>query len=127
MAAFQLLVARDAAIAHPAVDCRHHLDAPRPVLRDERPLDPGVVSVRHADKPAALQCRLPAAAIAEAEVADDGRVPDVELVAVAEQLDVGEPDRVLALDAQLRTSQFGKLTRSSFSTGRPPRIVVSRL
>ena len=101
VAAFQLLVARDAAIPHPAVDRRDHLDAPRPVLRDERPLDPCVVCVGHADEPAALQCRLPAAAIAEAKVADDGRVPDVELVAVVEQLDVGEPDRVLALDAQL--------------------------
>src|SRR5215468_11449328 len=85
MAAFELLVPHDAAVAHPAVEGRDHLDPARPVLRDERPLDPRVVNVGHADEAAASQRCLPAAAIAKPELADEGHVPDVELMAVAEQ------------------------------------------
>ena len=101
MAALQLLVAGDTAIGHPAVDGRDDLDVARPVLRNQRPLDPRVVRVGHADEPAAVERRLPAAEITETNVADDSRVPDVEFVAVTEQIDIGEPDRVPALDAQL--------------------------
>ena len=39
--------------------------------------------------------------ITEREVAAHGREPDVKLVAVTEQIHVGEPDHVPALDAQL--------------------------
>ena len=46
-------------LLHPAVDRRNHLDAPRPVLRNQRPLDPRVMRVAHADEPAAVQCHLP--------------------------------------------------------------------
>jgi hypothetical protein len=60
-----------------------------------------VVRVAHADEPAAVQRRLPAAEITETNVADDSRVPDVQFVAVTEQIHVGEPDRLPALDAQL--------------------------
>ena len=102
VAAFKLPVPCHAAIAHPAVECRDHLDPSRPVLRNERPLDPGVVRVGHADEPAAAQRCLPAAAITKAEMADEGRVPDVKLVTVAQQLHIGEPDRVLALDPQAK-------------------------
>src|SRR5262249_6035739 len=83
MAAFELLVPYDAAVAHPAVECRDHLDPARPVLRDERPLDPRVVNVGHADEPAAFQRCLSATAITKPELADKGHVPDVELMAVA--------------------------------------------
>src|SRR5690348_10701419 len=58
VAAFQLPVAGDPRIAYPAVDRRDHLGAPRPVLRDERPLDSSVMRVGHADEAAAVQCRL---------------------------------------------------------------------
>ncbi len=102
VAAFQLLIAGDTRIAHPAVDRRDHFDAPRPVLRDKRPLDPGVVRVGHADEPPAAQRGQPPEVVAEAETANHGCAPDVQFVAVIEQLNVREPDHVLALDAQLK-------------------------
>src|SRR5580693_6419337 len=48
-----------------------------------------------------MQRRLPAVEITETNVADDSRVPDVQFMAVTEQIHVGEPDHFLALDAQL--------------------------
>src|SRR5262249_41338015 len=72
----------------------------RPVPRDERPLGPRGVNVSHADEPAAFQRCLPATGITKPELADEGHVPDVEFMPVAEQRDIGEPDRVLALDPQ---------------------------
>src|SRR5690242_17422888 len=57
--------------------------------------------VGHADEAATVQRRLMALLITEREVAADGREPDVKLVAVTEQIYVGEPDHVAALDAQL--------------------------
>ena len=101
VAALQLPVAGDTAIAHPAVDRRDDLDVPRPVLRNQRPLDPRVVRIAHADEPAAVQCHLPAAEITETNLADDSRVPDVQFVSVTEQIHLGEPDRLPALEAQL--------------------------
>src|SRR6266568_1632506 len=59
------------------------------------------MDVGHAHEPAAAERRLTAGAVAEAQLADHRRGTDLELVPVAEQLDVGEPDRILALDAQL--------------------------
>ena len=127
MAGLQLPVAGDTAIAHPAVDRRDHLDVPRPVLRDKRPLDPRVVRVAHADEPAAVQRRFPAGQITETNVADDSRVPDVQFVAVTEQ--IGSASLIASPPSMRnwRTSQFGMLTRSSLSTGTLLRIVVSRL
>jgi hypothetical protein len=82
-------------------------------LRDERPLDPRVVNVGHADEPAAGQCCLPAAAVTKAELADEGRVPDVELMAAAKHFDTAEPEHVPPSIRSTRTSQFGMFTRSS--------------
>src|ERR1700689_2422163 len=99
--AFELPVARHAGVAHPGVERRDDLDLPGPVLRDEGPLDPGVMLVCHADEPAACQHRLPAAAVTKAEAPNDGRVPDVVFVTVVKQLDTVERYRLLAFDAQL--------------------------
>jgi hypothetical protein len=60
-----------------------------------------VVHVGHAHEPAAAQRRLTSGAVAEAQLADDHRGADVELVAIIEQLHITEPERVPALDAQL--------------------------
>src|ERR1700744_6480441 len=35
-------------------------------------------------------------------MANESRVPDVELVTVADQFDAGEPDHILAFDTQLK-------------------------
>jgi len=99
--AFELLVAGHAAVAHPGVERGDYLDVPGPVLRDEGPLDPGVMHVCHADEPAACQRRLPAAAVTKAEVPNNGRVPDVVFVTVVKQLDTIKRYRILAFDAQL--------------------------
>jgi hypothetical protein len=39
--------------------------------------------------------------ITKAEAPEDGRIPDVVFVAVTEQLDIVEPDRILAFDPHL--------------------------
>src|SRR4029078_7317772 len=64
-AAFQFPVAGDPRVAPRAVDGRGHLDVPRPMLRDERPLDPSMMRVGHADEAAAVQRRLMALVITE--------------------------------------------------------------
>ena len=51
--ALELLIAGDATVGHAPVERADDLDPPRPVLRGQRPLDPRVVDVRHADEPAA--------------------------------------------------------------------------
>ena len=102
MPADKPLVPRDSGVPHHAVQRGDHLHAARPVLRDQRPLDARVVGVGHADEPAAVKRRLAAAAVAEPHMAHDGRVADVELVPVVEELDIREPDRVLPLDAELQ-------------------------
>jgi hypothetical protein len=48
-----------------------------------------------------LRARRPTVEITETNVADDSRIPNVQFVAVTEQIHVGEPDRIPALDAQL--------------------------
>jgi hypothetical protein len=96
-------------------------------LRDERPLDPRVVNVGHADEPAAGQCCLPAAAVTKAELADEGRVPDVELMAAAKHFDTAEPEHVPALDPQHEDQPVRHVHQVLVSTGRPAKIVVSRL
>src|SRR6185437_4017963 len=68
---------------------------------DEGPLDRGVVNVGHADEPAAFERGLPAAAVTETQLADESRVPDVEVMPVADQFDAGKPDHILAFDTQL--------------------------
>src|SRR6266566_1564537 len=67
------------------------------------------MDVGHAHEPAAAERRLTAGAVAEAQLADHRRGTDLELVPVAEQLDVGEPDRILALDAQLEHQPVGQV------------------
>ena len=63
---------------------------------------PGVMRVGHADEPAAGQRCLPTGPVTKAKGPPDRGAADVELVTVAEQFDVGEPDRVLTFDAQLQ-------------------------
>src|ERR1022692_268027 len=67
------------------------------------------MEVRHAHEPPAAQRRLTAGRVAEAQLADHRRAADIELMPVAEQLDVGEPDRILALDAQLKHQPVGQV------------------
>ena len=109
MAALELLVAGHAGVGHPPVDRRHHLDPARPILGCQRPLDPGMMNVGHAHEPSAAQRRLTAAAIPEAQLSDHRRVADIELVAIGEQVDIGEPDRLLALDPQLEDQPVGQV------------------
>jgi len=101
MTSFEFPVAGHAVVTHPAIERGDDLDLPRPVARDEGPLDTGVMLIGHADEPAAGQRRLPAGAVTKAEVPKDGRVPDVIFVAVGKQLDVIDRHRFLAFDAQL--------------------------
>jgi hypothetical protein len=65
--------------------------------------------VRHAHEPPAAQRGLAPAAVAEAQLAADHRDADVILVAVVEQLDVADADRVLALDTQLQHEPVGQV------------------
>jgi hypothetical protein len=97
----ELPVTRHADVGDPPVKRGDDLDAARPVLGRERPLDAAVVHVGHAHKPSAAQPRLTAGAVAEAQLANDHRIADVELVAIVEQLRIAEPESVPALDAQL--------------------------
>jgi hypothetical protein len=65
--------------------------------------------VGHAHEAPGAQRRLAAAAVAEAQLARDQGVADVELVPVGEQVDVVEPDRVLALDPELEREPVGQV------------------
>ena len=109
VAALELLVARHAGVGHAPVDRRHHLDPARPILGRQRPLDPGMMNVGHAHEPSAAQRRLAAAAIPESQLSDHRRVANIELVAIGEQVDIGEPDRLLALDPQLEDQPVGQV------------------
>ncbi len=109
VAALEVAVARDAAVGDAAVERGDDLDAARPVLRRQPPLDRGLVGVRHAHEAPAAQGRLAPAAVAEAQRPADHGDADVVLVAVLEQLDVADADRVLALDAQLQHEPVGKV------------------
>ena len=109
VAPLELAVARDAAVRHAPVERRHDLDRTRPVLRGERPLDRGLVGVGHAREAPAAQRRLAPAAVAEAQLADDHRGPDVVFVAVFQELDVAEADRVLVVDLELQHEPVGEV------------------
>ncbi len=122
--AFELPVAGDSSVRDPSVQCRHHLDAARPVLRRDRPLDAGLHAC-HAHEAPAPESRLAAGSIPEVESACHGRVADVELVAVGDKLDVAETDRFLALDPQLLAGHCRRADQVLVQTGRPPMIVVS--
>lgn len=74
------------------------------------------MEVGHAHEPAAAQRRLTAGMITEAQLADHGRGADLELVPVAEQFHIGEPDRILALEAQLEHQPVGG---SAMTSARP--------
>src|ERR1019366_9045836 len=109
VAALELLVARDAAVGHPPVQARYHLHPAGPVPGCERPLDTRLMDVGHAHEPPAAQRRHPAGAVAETQLADHRRGADLKLMPVAEQLDVGEPDRILTLDTQLEHQPVGQI------------------
>ena len=109
MPALELQVSNDAAVGDPAVDPRDDLHPARPVVRGQRPLDPGEVRVGHAHKPTAGQRRLAAGAVPKANQAARYRPAQVHAVAVVQQLDVGQADRVLALDPQLEHQPVGKV------------------
>src|SRR5580693_8606195 len=119
VAALQLPVAGDPGVADAAVDRRDHLDAPRPVPRNERPLDPSVMGVGHADDAAAVQRRLTTLMITERQLADYSRGPDVKLMAVTEQLHVGKPDHVPALDTQLEDQPVRQVYQVLVEYGQP--------
>ena len=109
MPALELQVARDATVGHTSVDRRDHLNPPRPVLRRQRPLDTRPVRMCHAHKPPAAQHRLTPSIVPETKLPDHHRRAHVELMAVAEQLDVRQPDRVCTLDPQLEHQPVGKV------------------
>src|SRR5260370_32646095 len=67
------------------------------------------MEVGHAHEPTAAQRRLTAGRVAEAQLADHGRGADLELVPVVEQLDIGETDGILALDAELEHQPVGQV------------------
>ena len=109
MPALQLQVAGDAAVGDPAVDRRDHLDPPRPVMGAQRPFDRGAVRMSHAHESSAAQRRLAPRVVAEPNRPRHQRPPQVELVAVVEQLNICQPDGVLALDPQPEHEPVGQV------------------
>ena len=119
VASLELPVASDTTVGHAPVDRRDDLHVAGPVLGRERPFDARVVHIGHADEPPAPQRRLTAAAVAEPHLPADRRTADVELVPVVERLDLGEPDRGLALDPQLEHEPVRQVDEVLVQDGQP--------
>ena len=68
-----------------------------------------MVHVGHADEAPTPQARLATRMVAAAQLADDGRVADVELVAVLEHLYVSQPEGIAAFHAKLKHEPIGQV------------------
>jgi hypothetical protein len=77
------------------------------------------MGVGHADEATAAQRRLTTLMITEREVTDHSREPDVKLMAVTEQLHVGEPYHVPALDTQLEDQPVRQVDKVLVEHGQP--------
>ena len=77
VAPLQLAVPRDHLVGDAAVQPRDDLDASRPVLRRDHPLDTRLMAVGHGHEPAAAQRRLTAGPVTEPQLALHQREPDV--------------------------------------------------
>ena len=119
VAALELRIAGDAAVGHAPIDRGDDLDPARPVLRGDHPLDRRLVMVGHADEATTAQAGLPAGPVAEAQGPGQERAADVVLVAVLEQLDVVQADRVVALDPQLEHEPVGQVDEVLVEDGTP--------
>ena len=113
------LVPGDHLVGDPTVETGDDLDATRPVLGRDRPLDTRQVAVSHGHEPAAAQRRLAANPVAEPQFALDQRKPHVVGVSVAQQLHGVEPDRVLTFDPQLQHEPVGEVDQVLVVHGAP--------
>ncbi len=126
VAALEVAVAGDALVDHAAVERRDDLDPAGPVLRREVPGDRRLVHAVHAHEAAAAQAGLPAVPVAEGQLADHQRVPEVVHVPVGEELDVGEAERLVPVDAELQREPVREVDevlvghRVGAHDGRPP-------
>ena len=75
--------------------------------------------VGHADEATTAQARLPPGPVPEAHRPGEERVANVVLVAVLEQLDVAQADRVIALDPQLEHEPVGQVDEILVEHGTP--------
>ena len=119
VAALEIRVAGDAAVRHAPVDRGDDLDPARPVLRGDHPFDRSLVMVGHADEATTAQAGLPPGQVSEAHRPGEERVANVVLVAVLEQFDVVQADRVVALDPQLEHEPVGQVDEVLVEDGTP--------
>ena len=109
MPTLELPVAGHAPVEHPRVEPRDHLHLSRPVLRHQLPGDGRQVHPTHAHEPPAREARLAPGVVAEAELAGEQRMANVVGMPVGQQLDVGERDQILALQAQPHRRAVGQV------------------
>ena len=107
--ALQLPVPGDAPVQDLPVQRGHHLNPARPVLRHELPGERRQVHPGHAHEPPALEARVAARSIPEAQLANHDRVARVVGMPIGEELDVAQPERLLALDTELEHEAVGQV------------------
>ena len=85
------------------------------------------VHVRHRDETALAQRAAAPGGVFESDAPGENAAAQIELLPVGEDPHAAHIEPLAVGDAKLKASQFGRLTRSSFSTVRPPMSVRRRL
>jgi hypothetical protein len=106
---FEVLVALDTPVGHPAAERGDDLHLAGPVLRRDLPLHRPKMLLGHAHKAAGLHGGLPARPVPNPQGALEHGLADVQLVAVREQLDIIVPDCLLTLDPHFEQEPVGEV------------------
>jgi hypothetical protein len=109
MLAAQLAIALDAGVDDPPIDRGSDLDPARPVLGAERRLDRGEMRRRHVHEPSTGNCRLPALAVAQAHLAHQHALLEVQLLAEGEDLDAAQVEPVPACRTEAQEQPVGQV------------------
>lgn len=107
--AAQRLVTGDATVVHPAINGRADLEASRPVHRQEGGLQCRQVRVAHVHETPLGHLRVPPLGVAELQSADQHPAPQVEFLAVVEQIDSGETEPVATFDSERQWQPVGRV------------------
>jgi len=85
------------------------------------------VRVVHVDEAALGDGGLEPVTVSEPDVANERGASKVKLLLALEQLNRSRVEPRTSLDPECERGQFGRFTRSSFSTSRAPTAVLKRL
>ena len=98
----ELAVQLRARVDDAPVDRRTHRDACRPVLGGQRQLQRAQMHVVHRDQAPLLERAAPPLAVLEAHAPQQHAAPQIELLAIRQELDAARIEPVLPGDAKLR-------------------------